>query len=168
MSTIISLCPEPADTEFLKPIEVTLPHFIVCETPEDCEKLSFYKAEHDNFKVENGAKIYLFEKVTNGNIAYFSQYCENSRSTKQKIPQGAATLYTTNCCDLCIAKEYTEEQTSKALLSLSQIVPRQPGLGEEYEIIYCLSYFLKTCIKVTHKENNIIICIISISASCRE
>ena len=153
VSTIISLCPEPADTVFLKPIEVTLPHFIACKTPEDCENLSFYKAEHTNFEVENGAKIYLFEKVKDSYIVHFTQYCEVSCSTKQKIPQCAATLYTTHFCDLCIAMSYSEEYTKKARLSLSQIVPKQPGSGEEYKVIYCLSYFLKTCTEVSHKKN---------------
>ena len=145
VSPIISLCPEPLDTVFLKPIEVTLPHFIACETKEDCEKLFFYKAQHNNFQVKNGAKIYHFEKITDCIVAPFSQYYEIS--TEYKVPQGAATLYITHCCDLCIAQYVSTKKTSKANFSLSQIVPK--NLSQEYKVYYCLSYFLETCITVS-------------------
>ena len=147
VSTIISLCPEPADTVFLKPIEVTLPHFIACKTPEDCEKLFFYKAAHDNFETINNVKVYQFEKVVSGaNIVYFSQYYEKNK--KKKIPQGAASLhiYSNHCRYLCIAKEYSEECTK--LLFLQQIIPKHPDFAQGYNIFYCLVYFLDTCIKV--------------------
>ena len=80
---------------------------------------------------------------------------------KHKLRQGAAILYTTHCCDLCIAKQYSEEDLSKVLLSLSQIVPKHPALSQEYKVLYCLSYFLKTCIKVRYKKlTTIYMCII--------
>ena len=150
VSTIISLCPEPADTVFLKPIEVTLPHFIACKTPEDCKKLFFYKAKHDNFRVEGGAKVYRFEKVTDGAVAHFSQYYKDR---KLKVLQGAATLYTTHCCDLCIAKDYSEDDTSVALLSFRQIAPKYPDLSQEYKVYYCLLYLLRTCVQVWQQRS---------------
>ncbi len=145
VSPILLLCPEPANTVFLKPIEVTLPHFIFCETPEDCNRLSFSKARHDNFVVDNSRKIYQFEKVLDGKMVQFTQY-----DLKSKIPQGAATLYTQHCCYICIQEDISEEETnSKKVFSLSQIVPKHRDYARDNQIYYCLSYHLKTCIKVT-------------------
>ncbi len=145
VSPIILLCPEPANTVFLKPIEVTLPHFIACETQKDCNNLSFSKARHDNFRVDNSRKIYKFEKVTDGKMVHLCQY-----DRKSKIPQGAATLYTQHCCYICIQENISEEETnSKKVFSLAQIVPKHRDYSKESRVYYCLSYHLKTCLKVT-------------------
>ena len=145
VSAILSLCPTPADTVFLKPIQVTLTHFLSCDTSEDCDKIAFYKARHDDFKVEDGEKIYRFKKVTDGKMVPFSCYI-NYHGTKAK--QGAVTLYTDHCCDLCITSKVTEEETEKAIYNLCQAIPKNRDMSKEWNIEYCLHYFLPTCDKV--------------------
>ncbi|XP_064382619.1 uncharacterized protein LOC135331407 isoform X1 [Halichondria panicea] len=145
VSPILLLCPQPANTVFLKPIEVTLPHFIACETLEDCNKrLSFSKARHDNFRVNNSCKIYQFETVTDGNVVH-------TVSQEETIRYDAATLYTQHCCFLCIQEEVSEEDTRNACFSLHQIVPRYRN-GYNYEVYYCLSYQLETCNKTVDEQ----------------
>ncbi len=146
VSTIISICPEPIDTEFLKPIEITVPHFIACRSRKDLDKLFFSKARHDNFRVEKSKKIYQFEKITDGEISHFCQY-----NLQSKIPQGAATLYTKHCCYICITEGISEEDTSsKKVFSLQQIVPRNRDYSGENLVYFSLSYHLKTCVKVQY------------------
>ena len=148
VSAILSLCPTPADTVFLKPIQVTLMHFLSCQTPEDCENISFYKARHEDFRVEDSEKIYQFKKVTDGKMVPFSCYADYHMT---KAKQGAVTLYTNHCCDLCIASNYTEEETDKALYFLCQAKPRNRDMSKEWNIEYCLHYLLPTCNKVNLK-----------------
>ncbi len=147
VSPILLLCPEPANTVFIKPIEVTLPHFIACETQEDFNKLSFSKARHDNFRVDNSTKIYKFGKVTDGKMIHLCQY-----DRKSKIIQGAATLYTQHCCYICIQEKISEKETkSKKIFALAQILPKHRDYSRESRVYYCLSYHLKTCLKVTNE-----------------
>ncbi len=148
VSPILLLCPEPANTVFLKPIEVTLPHFIACETLEDCNRLSFSKARHDNFRVDNNCKIYLFETVTDKNIVH--SVSQGDLKSK-KIRYDAATLYTQHCCYLCIQNNVYEEDTRNTCFSLHQIVPKDQT-RHDYKVYYCLSYQLDTCNEVVNND----------------
>lgn len=146
MSTILHLSPEPLQTEFLKPIEITLQHFIACKTPEDCKRLFFSKAQHHNFRVSNNQKIYRFDQVDDGNL--IPSVC-NSKHKCHTSLFNAATLQTKHCCYICIQEFVSEEDTNNACFSLHQIVPRH-RFGINFEVCYCLSYLLDTCKRVTN------------------
>ena len=146
VSAILSLCPTPADTEFLKPIQVTLTHFLSCDTSEDCDKIAFYKARHDDFSVEDGERVYQFKKVTDGKMVPFSYYVSDHMT---KAKQGAVTLYTDHCCHYCISEHVSEDKTSKAKFCIYQAIPKRHDQSEGFNIEYCVLYSLPTCKKVS-------------------
>lgn len=145
VSTILQLCPEPEHYKFLKPIKITLPHFIACETQEDCNKLFFSKAQHHNFRVSNNQKIYKFEKVRD--VIVIPSSVRQNEQICQTTDFNAATLCTEHCCYICMQEKISEEKTNNACYSLHQIVPLHRS-GLNYEVYYCLSYQLLTCIEV--------------------
>lgn len=141
VSSIISL-QSTTKLELLKPFDIALPHFINCETPEDCMKLAVFKAyhTHDN-KVTSS---YQFEPTPNESLSLYSYRIKESN---QVVPY--ASYSSDHCCLWCIGT-YTSYDADKAMFCLTEAKQKQSTEkgSRELTIHYCLPYYLPTCIKV--------------------
>lgn len=120
------------EIEFLKPIEITLPHCIECKSDEECQSLVFLKANHNAFTVnQTGDKVFRFEKA------------EGKMSFAPNSFKG--TLQTKHFCFYCLGV-YTREDTDAAVFCLATAIPHHRG--KMIDIHFCVCYFLDTCMKV--------------------
>ena len=128
ISPVVWLCADP-DISFLKPFEVTLPHYLDCTNEEQCNKLRFLKAHHD--RTVDGH--YQFEPA-NGEAIF-----------KPHISYGI--LSTTHCCFLCIQNEkFTEQNRPSPIFALSTFTC---CTGEHsWKVYLCVTYLLDNCIEV--------------------
>lgn len=131
VSAILSLHPE-RDIQFLKPIKITMPHFIETTTEDDCKRLVYFKALMDNYELVDGQRVLKFEEVQDMEVTY---------NCKQRF----ATLHARHCCYYCVG-EYMRDDTNKALFC---IVYAQEKLGQSTVFHFCLLYLLPTCMKVS-------------------
>lgn len=128
-----------SDQNFLKPITIALPHFMLCETPDDCNNLTILKA--CRVVDTNGVPSYTFKEMPREYLSLFS--LRNKRI-------GYASYSTTHCCYWCVGT-YVRSDIEKALLCLTEAkVKTTPEMeSKEMDIRhYCLSYYLATCLKV--------------------
>ena len=142
VSPIISL-QSTTQLELFKPFDVALPHFINCETPEDCMKLAVFKAYHTihGDEVTSG---YQFEPTPNESL---SLYSHRSKGSNQVVPYAS---YSSDCCCLLCIGTYTSYDADKAMFSLMEAKQKQSPTEKELTIHYCLPCNLPTCIKVCH------------------
>lgn len=132
------------NVQFLKPIEVTMPHFIDLETEDDCKRLTFFKACVDNFEIVNSQKV-KFEEVSDDMIvSLFTSHCS------KKVQY--AKLYATHCCYICVG-EVTREDTNKARFCLTQAQRTVSSDSRELSLHFCIHYSLPTCLKVMVKSS---------------
>ena len=139
VSAVLALHPE-SDVTFLKPVEVTIPHFIDLEDEDDCERLKVFVAgpnkpgeEGLHFKaMSQDAVISLF---TSGPYKHRKQY---------------ATFSIKHCCHFCVGEFYTKKDTDKALLVLAraQSKLKADNYSRELFLHHCFHYDLPTCSKV--------------------
>ena len=141
VSSILSLH-STTEENFLKPINIALPHFINCKTPDDCMNLAVFKACHTISA--NGKPAYHFEKMPNENLSLFSVRNKDSGAV---IPYAAYS--SDHCCYWCVGI-YTRDDTDKAMFCLTEAKQKVSGENESRELTihYCLSYYLPTCLKV--------------------
>ena len=126
--------------KFRKPIEIAIPHYINCETPDDCNKLAVFKACHTIG--ENGLPTYRFEKMPSRNLSLFTV-----RSKENGIVMPYAAYSADHCCFWCVGT-YSKKDTDKAMFCLTEARPKPIEDSRELAIHYCLSYHLPTCLKV--------------------
>ena len=134
VSPIVWLCSTPK-FEFQKPIEVSLPHCLDCNDEDDCRSLTFLKADHT---ANQDSKLFHFE-LTDGKVSF-------------ALNTSYGTLSTTHFCMYCVG-EYTREDTDKALYCV--VVARPLRMEKISQVYFCLTYFLRTCLKVrciSHSE----------------
>ena len=126
ISPIVKLCVIEEDSfKFLKPVTLTLPHFLDISNEEDVEKLQlqFMKMGHDSNS---------FHK-SDGSISF----CPQSNT---------ATLKTMHFCSFCItAKENIS--VDKINFRLVKVVPRARHLTQ-WRASFCITYYLRTCLQV--------------------
>ena len=133
VSPIVWLCSAPKP-DFQKPIELSLPHCIDCNNEDDCRSLTFLKAGHT---ANQGTRVFHFE-LTDGKASF--------------VPNASyGTLSTTHFCLYCVG-EYTREDTDKANYCL--VVARPLRMEKNSKVHFCLTYFLKTCLKVRPSMNS--------------
>ena len=128
VSPLVKLCVvgEP-NIRFLKPVEVTLPHFLDIADEEDVEEmgLQFLKSGHS---------LYCFHK--SDGVAMF------------KPRASTATLRTKHFCTFCIiAKE--DISNKKINYRLVKVVPKY-GKHQMWRVNFCVTYYLRTCLQVNH------------------
>ena len=126
ISPILWLCADQ-NINFLKPLEVTLPHFLHCTNDEQCKSLHFLKASHEII------------------FGHFQFKFVDRAIFKPHISYG--TLYTTHCCYLCIASNLTEENTPKTKFAL--ITAFLHTKQRSWRVYFCVTYLLHTCMQVT-------------------
>lgn len=127
VSPLVKLCVlgEP-DFRFLKPIKITLPHFLDIVDEEDAEQmgLQFLKAGHS---------LYCFHK--SDGVATFTPRAST------------ATLRTTHFCTFCITANEAIS-VKKINYRLVKIVPKDRQV-KAWRVNFCVSYYLRTCLQVT-------------------
>ena len=133
VSPIVWLC---MMTEFVfnKSIAITLPHCFECVNEDDCKSLGFLKAGHKECETtENGEEVYKFKPVQ-GEVSF------NPHSYY-------GTLHTTHFCYYCIGV-HDRATTSNANFCL--VVARPLATRDEkWKVYFCVTYFLKTCLRVS-------------------
>lgn len=133
VSAILSLHPEK-NIQFLKPITISMPHFIHVENEDECKNLAYFKACLDDYKIVDGEKVINFKKVENMNVTY-------------DCKQRQATLHATHCCFYCIAEyNITRNDTNRASFCIAYA---EEKLGESIYFHYCVLYLLPSCMKVS-------------------
>ena len=126
VSPLVKLCVmEEVDFKFLKPVRVTLPHFLDVADEEDAKQmgLQFMKCGHG---------LYCFHQ-SDGEASFYPK-------------SNTATLRTTHFCTFCI----TANQricSSKVNYRLVKVIPknRQESM---WRVNFCVTYYLKTCLQV--------------------
>ena len=133
VSPIVRLCvQQQPDYQFLKPVEVILPHYLDLTGEEDSSELKlqigFLKAGH----TLNGNKKLKFERMDMSNMDFKHH--------------GYGILQTNHFCLLCIDQDVTREDTVKANFYLLgyQIMLN----STEWNVYFCVAYFLPTCAEV--------------------
>lgn len=146
VSSVLALHPENPDTEFLKPVKVTMPHCILLDTAESCKSIAFYKAKLSNGNTQLARKEIVFEKVLNEEVSLFTKICKSGDCDNWMVP--FATLHTHHCCYYCIG-EVIKADMDTAMFFLSQFIPKHLGKSSDILVHYTLSYFLQTCTVVS-------------------
>ena len=126
VSPLVKLCVmEEVDFKFLKPVRVTLPHFLDVADEEDAKQmgLQFMKCGHG--------------------LRCFHQ-SDGEASFKPK--SNTATLRTTHFCTFCITAN-KHICSSKINYRLVKVIPknRQESM---WRVNFCVTYYLKTCLQV--------------------
>lgn len=143
ISAILLLEPRE-QIQFLKPIEITMPHFVDLETEDDCKRIAFFKACTDDYEIINGQTIVKFKEVSNDMaVSLFTTRFMDSDNIERRIQY--ATLYAGCCCYICSVENMTSEDTNKAKFCLTQAVSR---FSNEVTLHYIIHYDLTTCLKV--------------------
>lgn len=126
VSPLVKLCVvgEP-NFRFLKPVEVTLPHFLDIMDEEDSDKmgLQFLKSGHS---------LYCFHE--SDGVATF------------RPKASTATLKTTHFCTFCIAAKETISH-KKINYRLVKVLPKNKR-DRMWRVNFCVSYYLRTCLQV--------------------
>ena len=131
VSPIVWFC-STSSLEFQKPVEITIPHCLDCESEEDSQSLAFFKANHNVDDSDHGAKIFHF-KETEG-ISSFS------------LNTSHGTLHSKHLCFYCVGSK-DKEITNRANFCL--IIAKPVCFQRRSRIHFCLTYLLETCIKVS-------------------
>ena len=131
VSPIVWLCvQQEGHYQFLKPVEVVLPHYLHVTTADDSTLLHFLKAGHHM----NENEQYQFQ-FTSGKVCF-------------PIHETYGTLSTNHFCFLCIAlRTVSQERTAKAKFCLISVIP-DPISEPSWTIYFCVCYFLQTCMEV--------------------
>ena len=141
VSSIISL-QSTTKHKFLKPIDIAVPHYMNCETPEDCNELVFFKACHTGS--ENGLPTYQFKEMPRESISLFS-----ARIKENGMVLPYAAYSAEHCCFWCVGI-YSRQDTDKAMFCLIEARSKPAEESRESSIHYCLPYYLPTCLKVNN------------------
>ena len=130
VSPIVKLCvQQQPNYQFLKPVEVVLPHYLDLTGDEDKNEFQtvFLKAGH----TLNGNQEYKFEQMDLSKAHFRHEY---------------GILQTNHFCFLCIGGGVTCEITAKAnFYLLGYKIMLDPT---EWMVYFCVAYFLETCVEV--------------------
>ncbi len=148
VSAILSLHPEE-NVKFLKPIEISMPHFINLETEEDCKRLTCFKACLNDYKIVKGKKLLDFKPMSPEIETTLFTYLQKTHGSKKVLKNRLqfARIYVDHCCCYCVG-EYLAEDTNKAMFCLVQAQEISHTEPRKYTLHYCLPYCLKTCTRV--------------------
>ena len=115
---------------FLRPVEITLPHFVDINDEEDVKdlKLTFLKAS---------SHLYYFHQAK-GVVEF-------------KPKSQTATLKTKHFCSFCIAASKSLK-CSKIHYRLVKVIPRLNHQMNQWRASFCVTYYLRTCLEVKKKK----------------
>ena len=131
VSPIVWFC-STTSLEFQKPVEITIPHCLDCDSEEDSQSLAFFKANHN--VSDSDPPTFHFLKETEGVSSFPSNTFHG-------------TLHSKHLCFYCIGTQ-DKEITDRANFCLIMAEPK----CFQWRIHFCLTYLLKTCIQVNNKQ----------------
>ena len=132
VSAIVWFCANPS-INFLKPVEIKLPHFANCGDGNNCKALAFFKADHN----QKSDEMFHFNE-TEGELS----------STLNPDQISYASLHTNHFCMYCVC-EYERSDTKSANYFLVIARPRHISPNRRFQIHCCLTYMLPTCLRVS-------------------
>ena len=125
---------------FLKPVTVTIPHFLNLKNQDDIESLglSFLKGDHKL----SSQKAYQFQNT--------------GRNPLFKLHKQHGVLETTHFCYLCLCANISIELFRNASFCVYAVIPRVISPREPSYIYFFVTFLLPTCIRtVKHQISSI-------------
>ena len=126
VSPVFSICVRDQKIQFLKPVKVTIPHFLDLDNDSDIQSLGliFLKADHN----KNSDALYEFQPTDE--VADF------------KARKAHGVLKTSHFCSLCIGCKDGPEVLTKTSFCLTSVVPKcsiSPGRKQSayFFITFC-------------------------------
>ena len=121
---------------FLKPVEVTLPHFLTLDGEEDVQSLglAFLKGDH-----EMGWKQKTHFQQAEGTALF-------------RPGSDCGVLHTHHFCYLCITSKISKETIRKAKFCIFATIPRVVADHKTIYAYFFVSFFLKTCLKTIRDQ----------------
>ena len=125
-------------SQFLKPVTVTIPHFLHLENGNDIEslELSFLKGDH----VMNSQQMYQFQKL------------EGSVNMLFKPLKKYGVLQTTHFCYLCISSKISLKLIRKAMFCVYAAIPRVMSPREPAYVYFFVTFLLSTCLNTLKNQ----------------
>ena len=136
VSPILWLCMQQ-DVLLRKSVEVVLPHCVsgLKGGEHNGLELGFLKANH--------------HEVVSGSEEQ-SMYTFHPLEGKVKFTSSCGTIQTQHFCFLCIKAQLSRELVQKSGYCLSRVIPHPwPASQSQIFIYFCVTYFMKTCLKVS-------------------
>ena len=129
VSPIVWFC-TASSVNLQKPVEITIPHCLECDSEEDSRSLAFFKANHN---VSDSSPTVFYFKEAEGT----SLFPPNTSH---------GTLHSNHFCFYCIGVK-DKDITNKAKFCL--ITAKPFCFQKRSRIHFCLTYLLDTCVKVS-------------------
>ena len=123
-------------SHFLKPITITLPHFLSLRNQEGIQSLglTFLKAQHEM----NHHQMYEFQPAE-GKV-YFEPF------------KKSGVFQTTHFCSLCISCKDTMEAIKMATFCVTAVIPRTFSADESSYAVFYVTFLLGTCLKKLREQ----------------
>ena len=120
--------------QFLKPVKVTIPHFLNLKNTDDIDSLSlaFLKGNHEM----NTDKMYQFKQV--------------ERDILIEPLKKYGVLQVTHFCSLCISSKFTKELIYKALFCISSLTPATITATDS--AYFFITFLLETCLNQVKEQ----------------
>ena len=120
--------------QFLKPVKITIPHFLNLENTDDIDSLSltFLKGNHEM----NTERMYQFKKV--------------ERDVLIEPLKKYGVLQLTHFCSLCISSKVTKELIHKTLFCISALTPAAITVTDT--AYFFITFLLKTCLNAVEEQ----------------
>ena len=114
---------------FLRPVTVTIPHFLDLENHNDIESLglTFLKGDHEM----NSQQMYQFQQAE-GNVLF-------------EPLKKHGVLQTTHFCYLCISSKISLKLIRKAMFCVYAAIPRAMSPREPAYVYFFITFLLSTC-----------------------
>ena len=115
---------------FLKPVTVTIPHFLFLENHDDIGslELTFLKGDH----------AHQFQPAV-GNPLF-------------KLRKKCGVLRTTHFCSLCISGSISDELIRKAMFCVYAAIPHVRSAKKPSHVYFFVTFLLSTCIETIKKQ----------------
>ena len=145
ISPILWICPQE-DIEFQKPIEIILPHILTDVTHKDVHRfgITCTKANHEDYSTDG-----------NGNKKYKFQPCEVELLFAQDGMVPVGVLKTKHFCFICITAIKDHKLSHELALKMGycltcvEYTASNARLPQKDVICFCMSFLLKSCLKVS-------------------
>ena len=119
--------------QFLKPVEVIIPHCINLENLDDIESLglTFLKGDHET----KPHQMYQFQQIEGG--AFFKK---------------CGVLETTHFCYLCISSKISKETIERAMFCVYAAIPCVMSPQKPVYVYFFVTFLLSTCLETLKKQ----------------
>jgi len=134
VSPVVWLCiQQEGFSGFQKDVQLTIPHFLDISTEDASRYLRFLKSDHQLDRLDKDGEVEYQLRQADGRAMF-------DHSTK-------CTLVTRHFCLTCIASEIQPDKLTKYCLIGGK--PKVILKAQEWEIVFFICYFLKSCIWVS-------------------